>query len=179
MNKATSLQAKLLAVNTLNTRAEEIINHELEQLKNYIGLNIFKVDGSFKAKYAHEKLEFEPTKIEKFGFNWWERTFYSINVNYNDVSIKVHTSVSGGGSDSNGVSCYSVSLDYWADLFFIDKEGRLQIKERPLPTFKQYDEQEILAIQAKIKLAEAEYEKLYEQMPYQFAGVTNCKRLTY
>ena len=52
--KKTSAEIKALAINTLYEYAEKYIKHETERLIPFIGLDVFKVDGSFKQKYDRQ-----------------------------------------------------------------------------------------------------------------------------
>ena len=54
--KKTQAEIKVLAINTLYEYAEKYINHERQRLTAFIGMDIFKVDGSFKQKYDSPKL---------------------------------------------------------------------------------------------------------------------------
>ena len=57
--KKTQLEIKVLSINTINEYALKCIEHELKFYSQFIGLDIFKVDGSIKQKYLHEKISFE------------------------------------------------------------------------------------------------------------------------
>lgn len=180
-NKATTLQTKILAVNTNYSHAIEIVEYEQKQLQKYLGQNILKIDGSFKAKVNHVKLVIEKKNVPAYGFTFWQDTHYWFTANYGKLSVNVKTCVSGGGYDKNGVNCNCQYENVCIDIFEIDKNGNLQ----PLTNTTahnylkvQYNEADILAKKAEIEKAAIEYEKKYNTMPYIFASITGVKRLT-
>jgi hypothetical protein len=177
-NSATSLQAKILAININNKNSEGILNFELSQLSKYIGQSILKIDGSFKAKINHVKMEAKKSKFPAYGFQWWEHTDYYFTANYNKLTINVKTCVSGGGCDQNQVNTHCIYETNTIDLFKIDGLGNLQPIEKQYFENKQFNEADILEAQAKIKQAAKEYEIILSSMPYEFRHVTNCERLT-
>jgi predicted DNA binding CopG/RHH family protein len=177
-NSATSLQAKILAINTGNEHSEKIINYELSQLSKFIGQNILKVDGSFKAKINHTLHENIKKQISAYGFEWWIHTNYYFSANYSKLTINVKTCISGGGCDKNEVSTHCIYHDNSIDLFKIDGLGNLQPLEKQYFENRQFDETQILEAQTKIKEAAKEYEKILSSMPYEFRSVTGCERLT-
>ncbi len=175
---ATSLQAKILAINTSNENSEKILNYEFDQLIKYLGQNILKADGSFKAKINHIKHEEIKGKINAFGFDWWQSTNYWFSATSSKLTLNINTSVSGGGCDINMVSKYCIYEKDSIDLFAIDSNGNLQLLETQYFKNIQYKEDEILEAQRKIKLAAEDYKKTLSLMPYQFMTATNCERLT-
>jgi hypothetical protein len=177
-NKATSLQAKILAINTNNNHSELILNFEILQLSKYLGQSILKVDGSFKAKINHLKHEEIKGPFVAYGFEWFSHTHYWFTANYNKLSINVKTCVSGGGVDRCGVSSHCIYETNSIDLFVIDGLGNLQPLEKQHFQNRQFDETQILEAQKKIKAAAEEYNKILALMPYEFRSVTFCERLT-
>ncbi len=178
MNKATNLQAKILAINTANKHASEIAAYEIEQLRHLIGTNPLKVDGSFKAKIKHEKKQFEKIKISMFGFDWHAHTTYYFTAEYGYFVARIKTCVSGGGSDMCGVRNYCIYENNSIDIFKIDKDGNFQESDRPAQEFPQYQESELLSIAKEVKAAAEEYKKVFNKMPYEFRYELNIERLT-
>jgi hypothetical protein len=174
---ATSLQAKILAINTCNEHSEIILNYELDQLQKFIGQSILKVDSSFKAKINHVKHETIKVSFLAFGFEWFKHTDYFFSSNYGKLTLNVKTCVNGGGADVNGVNKHCIYEHNTIDLFNIDSEGNLQPIEKQYFVNKQFNEADILESQAKIKQAAIEYNNILNSMPYEFRSVTSCERL--
>ncbi len=176
--QATSLQCKILAVNTLNRDCQTILTHELNQLKKFVGQNILKVDGSFKSKINHVKTDIPKQNINEYGFNWWIDTTYYIQYKYNTLRIEVCTCVTGGGADKNGVNRHCIYERRVIDIFNVDNDGNLQDLEKINFEPVQYNELDILAAKQEIDKAAQEYKKTLEKMPYIFHDVMYCERLT-
>lgn len=176
--QSTSLQAKIMAINTSNENTQKVLDYELNQLKKFIGQNILKVDGSFKAKINHVKMEDIKGKLFAFDFDFYYHTNYWFESNYGKLTLNVKTCVSGGGADRNGCSSYCIYETNRIDLFNIDKEGILQEFDKMHFHNKQFNEADILEAQTKVKAAAAEYEKILFNMPYEFRNITHCERLT-
>ena len=175
---ATSLQAKILAINTSNKNSETILNYELLNLSKYIGQDILKADGGFKSKINHVKHNGIKSKFNAFGFTWYQDTNYYFSTNYNKLTLNIRTCVMGGGSDSNGVNKHCIYETQTIDIFIIDTNGNLQSLEKQYFKNVQYNEAKVLKAAAKVKVAAEIYNKTLDSMPYEFRGVTNCERLT-
>lgn len=176
--EATSLQAKILAVNTVNAHTEQIVNHELSQLNKYIGQNILKVDGSFKAKINHVKIDIEKINITAFGCSWWIESNYYFSASHSRLTLNIRTCVSGGGYDKNGVNKHCIYENNRIDIFNIDNAGKLQAIEDFSYINAQYNEAEILEAKKAIEKAAEQYRQALKLMPYEFQAVTYCERLT-
>lgn len=57
MKKKSQKEIKVLAINTLYEHAQKMYEYEMQHFSQFIGKDIFKVDGSVKAKFAHYKIE--------------------------------------------------------------------------------------------------------------------------
>ena len=175
--KATALQTQILCLNTLYAHSKEIIQKEMDFLQPLIGKNILKVDGSFKAKYEHEKPHFK-YKVNEFGFDFWVDTHYWFTCKYGKLGIEVSTTVTGGGSDKNGVNANHNQQRQGFDLFAIDKDGNLQpleVNREFLDTV--YNEADILAAAEKVKAAAKQYEATLQTVPYLFRQTLCLQRL--
>jgi hypothetical protein len=180
LNSATSLQAKILSLNNLNKDAILIFNHEKKQLLPYVGQNILKNDGSFKAKIKLEKLEIQSLKFTAYGFEWHKQTSYYFKNQYGFLSIEVTTCINGGGVDRCGVSKHCIYERQTFDLFKIDTDGKLQELETERNIFqsKDFEELEILENAKKVKEAAKVYEEILNAVPYEFRNVLYLQRLT-
>jgi hypothetical protein len=178
---ATPLQAKILAINTINSHAKEIFDYETEQLSKLIGTNPLKVGGEFKAKIDHKYKEIERKKILAYGFEWWQDTHYYFTAKYGYFSINIRTCVSGGGADKNGVNRHCIYEDLCIDLFKINEQGIFEAITEPFRQFKerpQYEETTLLEIKGEIEKIAEQYRNTANKLPYQFAHVLNVERLT-
>jgi hypothetical protein len=176
INKATALQTQILCLNTLYKHSKEITQNETAFLLPLIGKDILKVDGSFKAKYEHEKKAFK-YNVNEFGFDFWVDTHYYFTAKYGKLSIDVITTVSGGGSDKNGVNANHSQQRQCFDLFVLDN-GILADKcadSELLNTV--YTESEILVGAEKVKAAAKQYEATLSSVPYLFRQTLRLQRL--
>jgi hypothetical protein len=168
-NKATDLQTQILCANSLHKHCIDIIAYELNFLTPFIGLNILKVDGSFKAKYDHEKMQGLIYKTVEYGFNYHIDTHYYFTAKYGKLSIEVITSASGGGADKNGVCTGHRQMRKNIDLFALDTNGNLQPVEIDKSEISNiYNEADILAAANKIKQAAQQYNNVLHSLPYMF-----------
>jgi len=179
-NKATSLQAEILCLNTLYAHSKEIINHENAFLAQYVGKKLFKNDGSYLAKIPYQRLHIEKKQITAFGFTWWIDTHYWHSVKYNRYEITVKTCVSGGGADKNGVSHQCNYQQQTFGLFSINDEGTLtgQLEQDREYLNRVYNEAEILAAAKEVEQAAKVYDSVLNKVPYLFRSTLYLQRLT-
>ncbi len=175
--KATSLQTQILCVNTLYAHSKEIIQNEISFLLPLIGKDILKVDGSFKAKYEHQKRIFK-YKVNEFGFDFWVDTHYYFTAKYGKLSIEVITTVTGGGSDKNGVNANHSQQRQGYDLFVLNNGILSAIVETDRSYLDTpYNEADILAAAEKVKEAAKQYDAVLQSVPYLFRDVLYLQRL--
>lgn len=176
--KATTLQTQILAVNTLHQHCKQIIAAEMAFLFPLIGKSILKVDGSFKAKYEHDKPIYK-YKVNEFSFDFWVNTHYYFRAEYGKLSIVVVTSVHGGGYDKNGVNCNSNQQQKTIDLFNISNDGALTelIQEDRGYLDTPFIEADILAAAAKVEEQAKKYEAAMCKVPYLFRDALYIRRL--
>ena len=175
--RATSLQTQILCVNTLYTHSKEIIKNEIALLLPLIGKDILKVDGSFKAKYEHENPGFD-YKINQYGFDFWVNTHYYFTSKYGILSIKVTTTVSGGGNDGSGVSVNNNQQKQEFDLFILDNgilSALCEVNRDYMDII--FVEVDILAAAEKVKEAAKKYDAILNNVPYLFRNALYLKRL--
>ena len=177
INKATSLQTQILCLNTLYQHSKEIIKNEIDFLLPLIGKDILKVDGSFKAKYEHEKKQYK-YQVKEFGFDYWVNTHYYFSAAYGKLSITVITSVHGGGYDKNGVNANSNQQQQTFDLFSLNNgilSDLIETDRNYLDT--PYNEAEILAAAEKVKEVAKQYDAVLQTVPYLFRDALYLQRL--
>lgn len=173
-NKKTSLEVKVLAINTLNEYAGKIYQYEMEHFSKFIGQSIFKVDGSIKQKYDHEKLYFKGQMPDG--------TYYNLDYYFrSNRSFDIHITVcvNGGSYDVRPSTAFCWYERTIFELFPII-DGQIQTSERAskIDFSKRYKVEELLELQDKAHEAAKVYEKTVDAVPYIFRDVLNIQRLT-
>lgn len=172
--KKTQAEIKVLAINTLYEYAQKYVNHEKTRLDAFIGLDIFKVDGSFKQKYDSPKLSDTLTLPDGTFVNahyWFKH--YS-----NDFGIYVKICVNGGSYDVQPNTAFCQYEEQYFSLFN-KVDGKLvatEIDREYLNT--RYDVAQLTAIATTIKEAAKVYEAEADKMPYLFRDTFYLSRLT-
>ncbi len=168
------VEQKVLAVNLMHKYAKEFIEYELKHFNQFIGVNIFKVNGDIKQKYEHEKLSFKG----RLNDGTWCDVHYWFTSQYSfDIHVKL--CINGGSYDVRPSTAFCHYEEQSYELFKIDK-GILAKSERTNKNLDiQYDVTELQVIANQIKIAQKVYESEYEKMPYQFREVFNVKRISY
>lgn len=173
--KKTNLEVKVLALNTLNEYAEQIYNYEKKHFSQFLGKDIFKVDGSLKQKYEHPKLEFNGQMADGtfYSVSYWFTSAY----NHFDVNIKI--CINGGSYDVKPTTAFCQYEETRPTLFEIEKTGELkETTQQPNDYSVRYDVASLEAKAAQIKAAAEQYRKASESLPYQFKDVLYIERLT-
>lgn len=174
VTKKTQAEIKVLAINTLYEYAQKYVNHEKTRLDAFIGLDIFKVDGSFKQKYDSPKLSDTLTLPDGTFVNahyWFKH--YS-----NDFGIYVKICVNGGSYDVQPNTAFCQYEEQYFSLFN-KVDGKLvatEIDREYLNT--RYDVAQLTAIATTIKEAAKVYEAEADKMPYLFRDTFYLSRLT-
>lgn len=167
--KATALQTNILAANKLNEVIPAIIEYEKVRLLPLMEKDIFKIDGSLKAKYQFNKMSFDSQEIEAYGFKWWVRTTYYTEIKHGEYRIVINVNVSGGGADKNGVNSNSSSHGKTIPLFSVKETTLIVEHQINLSDYDvRYDEETILKAANNVKEAKTAYELAVGAVPYQF-----------
>lgn len=170
--KKTAAEVKALAINTLYEYAEKYINHEKQRLSAFIGLDVFKVDGSFKQKYDSAKLS-DSLKLSDGTFvsaDYWFKHYSSTF----DICVKI--CVHGGNYEDKTYFC-----EYQEQSFtlFNKVDSKLVATDIDREWLKnRFDAAKLQAIADKIKEAAKVYDAELEKMPYQFRNTFWLQRLT-
>ena len=172
--KKTQAEIKVLAINTLYEYAQKYVNHEKTRLDAFIGLDIFKVDGSFKQKYDSPKLSDTLTLPDGTHVNahYWFKHYST------DFGIYVKICVNGGSYDVQPNTAFCQYEEQYFSLFN-KVDGKLvatEIDREYLNT--RYDVAQLTAIATTIKEAAKVYEAEADKMPYLFRDTFYLSRLT-
>jgi len=170
--KKSNLEVKILAINTLNEYAKKCFEYEKEHFSQFIGKNIFKVDGSIKQKFEHEKLYFKGNLPDGtfFDVHYWFTSSYSF-----DICIKI--CVNGGSWDVHPHTAFCQYETDKLELFALTKEKELKESTREGSNFTQYNIDDIIKGAKIIEEAKQNYEKALEHVPYIFRDVLYIKRI--
>lgn len=172
--KKTQAEIKVLAINTLYEYAKKYVNHEKTRLDAFIGLDIFKVDGSFKQKYDSPKLSDTLTLPDGTFVNahYWFKHYST------DFGICVKICINGGSYDVKPTTAFCQYEEQYFSLFN-KVDGKLtatEIDREYLNT--RYDVAQLTAIATTIKEAAKVYEAEADKMPYLFRDTFYLSRLT-
>ena len=172
--KKTQAEIKVLAINTLYEYAKKYVNHEKTRLDAFIGLDIFKVDGSFKQKYDSPKLSDTLTLPDGTFVNahYWFKHYST------DFGICVKICVNGGSYDVQPNTAFCQYEEQYFSLFN-KVDGKLtatEIDREYLNT--RYDVAQLTAIATTIEEAAKVYEAEADKMPYLFRDTFYLSRLT-
>ena len=174
MEKMTQQQIKVIALNTLNKYAREFFNYEKEYFNQFIGKNIFKVDGSIKAKFEHEIKSIREKQGDIFVY-----VYYWFEYKYNEFMICVKGCVNGGSYDVQPSTAFCQYEKCTLTLFKTDNEDNLLETVSDTSEIDQvYNLDELEKIAAEIKEAAKVYEMICKKMPYLFNEVFYLQRLT-
>lgn len=172
--KKTQAEIKVLAINTLYEYAQKYINHEKERLTPFIGLDVFKVDGSFKQKYDSPKLS---DKLQLADGTWVDAHYWFKHYS-TDFGICVKICVNGGSYDVKPTTAFCQYEEQYFSLFN-KVDGKLvatEIDRDYLNT--RYDVAQLTSIANTIKEAAKVYEAAADKMPYIFRDTFYLDRLT-
>lgn len=174
VTKKTQAEIKVLAINTLYEYAQKYVNHEKTRLDAFIGLDIFKVDGSFKQKYDSPKLSDTLTLSDgtHVTAHYWFKHYST------DFGICVKICINGGSYDVKPTTAFCQYEEQYFSLFN-KVDGKLtatEIDREYLNT--RYDVAQLTAIATNIKEAAKVYEAEADKMPYLFRDTFYLSRLT-
>ena len=171
--KKTSQEIKVLAINTLYEYAEKYYLHEKNRLSKFVGLDIFKVDGSFKVKYDSPKLS-DRLKLQDGTF---VDAHYWFNHYTNGFDINVKICINGGSYDVKPTTAFC-QYEQQSFTLFNKENGKLIETNKDMSFLKKrYDVNDLKIIADEIKQAAKVYESIYDKMPYLFKEVFDIKRL--
>jgi len=172
--KKTSQEIKVMAINVLHEYAEKFYNYEKQHFAQFIGKDIFKVDGSVKAKFEHEKISHRgqlPDGTFLDAHYWFENR-------YGDFTINVKICINGGSYDVTPTTAFCQYEEMRLTLFQT-KDGQLQPTETDISHLQtRYNLDDLKTIAKEIEQAAAAYKRAADKMPYRFNDVFWIERLT-
>ncbi len=185
MNNLTNLEKKVLSINTLYQYAEKCIEYEMNHFKQFIGKDIFKVDGSVKAKYAHEKISFDGKMDD--GTFYHVHYWFELNFNYFDLHIK--SCINGGSYDVKPSTAFCIYEETTYTMFNVKKSEPDELgytKQLLAENTERFNNDYSIRYNADTVIEQAnEVEKLaetyrneYDKIPYYFRDVLHVKRLS-
>ena len=172
--KKSALSVKVLAINTMNEYAAKFVEYEMKHFFQFIGQSIFKVDGSVKAKFAHEKLSFKGQLDDGtfFDAHYWFETRRSF-----DLVTKI--CINGGSYDVQPTTAFCQYEETRTELFALNDSGELMESTRQKEDYSiRYNEADIQALANAAKQAAAAYESAERAVPYLFRRIVGVQRLT-
>lgn len=171
--KKSNVEVKVLSMNTLYKYAKMIIDYERKHFSQFAGINIFKVDGSIKQKYDHDKLTFDGSLEDGTHFN----ISYHFSTKYSfDANIRVCIN---GGKYEPKPSTYFCQYDSLITTLFQLEDNIILPTERDYSYLDTvFSVESLTNIAKEIEQAAKLYEIAANKMPHQFNEVFYIKRLT-
>lgn len=173
-DKKSTQEVKVLAINTLYEYAQQFYEYERQHFSQFIGKDIFKVDGSIKAKYEHEKLSFSGKLNDGTNVN----AHYWFTSKYNCFDIHVKICINGGSYDVKPSTAFCQYEETALTLFKTEDNKLIETPANIDYLATRYDVKTLAKIAADIKEAAKIYEAAEDKMPYLFKGVFDVERLT-
>mgnify|MGYP006921369615 CR=1 FL=1 len=172
--KKSNQEVKVLAINTLYEWAEKFFNYEKEHFTQFLGVDIFKVDGTIKKKYEHEKISFRGKLSDGTNVD----AHYWFSHSYGTFTIRVKICVNGGSYDVRPTTAFCQYEEISLTLFTTNNGVLLPTEPDTAFLKTRFDVAELSAIAGNIKKAAEAYETAVNAMPYRFREVFYIERLT-
>jgi len=178
MKKLTIRQTKVIALNFLREAGKELFKYEQDHFKQFIGKDIFKVNGEIKQKYAHDRkvIEFKKDGIFYNAHCWLTYR----NSQHLDITIKI--CINGGKYPEPGsreISTAFCQYEQHAFTLFTLKDNKIEEAKQHSEYFDEvFNEEEISKKADKLKKIAEEYRKELDEFPYEFKSVFYIERLT-
>jgi hypothetical protein len=171
--KKSNAEIKVLAQNILNEYAEIFYNYEKTHFNQFLGIDVFKVDGSIKQKYSHEKMSYTGKLSD--GTNVNASYWFNYRSGYFDIHVKI--CVNGGSYDvtpATAFCCY----DETSITLFKTEDNKLQQTDTDIKHLnRRFDAIELQKIANEIQDAAKVYRTATDKMPYQFRDTFYIERL--
>ena len=171
-----NLEIKILALNELSKAAKKEVSEYLYHYDKFVGLDIFKVDGSVAKKYKKESTHVNKKLSDgsNLSISAWSKKFS------NHFGVRVKICVNGGSYEETPSTAFCQYEDKFYSLYDL-KNNELAKPEigvfnrHSFPIFKA---EKLLRMSNKAKKAAEKYRGLAKDIPYEFMDVLNVERLT-
>lgn len=174
ITKKSQVEIKVLAINTLYEYSKQIAEYEYNHFKQFVGIDVFKVDGSVKLKYKHDRLTFKGQMKDK---TWYSADYY-LKITSDSLEVHVKICVNGGSYDvkpSTAFCQYEDKIIHILDA----KNCVLQDTKIDLDYLdERFNVESLNKIAAEVRKAAEIYEIELKKMPYLFKDVFYLERLS-
>jgi hypothetical protein len=172
--KKTAKEIKILAINTLYEYANKFYEYEKQHFAQFVGIDIFKVDGSIKQKYTHDKLYFKGNLLDGtyFDAHYW----FTYSHGWFDINVKI--CINGGSYDVKPVTAFCQYENQSITLFKTENNKLIETNTDISFLDNRYNLNELQSIAQDIKTVAQQYEQAVNKMPYIFKQVFDIERLT-
>ena len=176
LSAATALQTAVTGINLNNDYSKRVISDTVGQLKKYIGQTIFKADGSLLKKIEFERMKDEVHTVNAFGFDFYIRSTFYLEVKYNNYRVICSTTVAGGGYDANGVNKNYYRAEDFFNLFVVN-DGKLVsiIDEDRTYLSEVIDHDQIISDKQEVERKALEYDQAVKKIPQSLRSVLMIK----
>jgi len=172
--KKSNVEVKILAVNNLNKYAKQFFEYERAHFLQFLGQSIFKVDGSVKAKYEHERQSYKGQLPD----GTWIDAHYWLTSSYGYFDIHIKICVNGGTYDVKPNTAFCQYEELALSMFKIE-DGKLVDSPADIsPLDIQYNIADLQEAAKGIEEAKKIYETAKEKLPYRFHDVFWVEKLT-
>ncbi len=172
--KLSQIDIKVMAINLLYQASKIILDYEQKHFSQFIGQNIFKVDGSVKAKFQHEKIEVKiPIEGVYTSVSYWfeKRGSYSF-----DINVKI--CVNGGSYDVQPSTAFCQYQNESLTLFKLENECLTPTNIDREYLNEVFDSATLIEQANKIKALAEVYREEANKLNYMFKDVLFIERLT-
>jgi hypothetical protein len=167
--KKTQLEIKVLAINLFNEFATIAVAYENEHFKQFLGKDIFKVDGSVKQKYQHEPQTFKGTLKDgtHYNFHYW----FSPSKSSFNMTMKI--CINGGSYDLHPSNAFCLYHETTTELFAKENGVLIESTRQRHDFTKRFSVDELLKANEAVKQAEEAFNEAKKSVPYDFHSVLN------
>jgi hypothetical protein len=173
-NKKSNVEVKILSVNNLYKYAKQFFEYERTHFLQFLGQSIFKVDGSVKAKFDHEKQSYKGQLPD----GTWVNAHYWFTSSYGYFDIHVKICVNGGSYDVKPTTVFCQYDETTLTMFKIE-DGKLIDSPADISHLDQvFNIQELQKAAKGIEEAAKAYNDECKKLPYMFHDVFLVSRLS-
>ncbi len=176
IQKKSNVEVKVLAINTLYKYALLTIEQEINHFKKFIGIDIFKVDGSIKQKYINPDSKVFEGKLED-GTYYHVHSWYKVGYGCFDLCVKI--CINGGSYDVKPTTAFCQYEEVRTTMFDLVEGSKLKETNTDRSYLQTvYNVEDLTRKAENVKNAAKVYETAQNSMPYIFRDVFYIERLT-